>query len=194
MWRLILFLILVPSVLAEQIDFNRAIFDIDDGNTHLTNVIDFHLDKDIGFEINLPSNFDNLSVKSGGENLDYSFNDGKVIVEINNNTKEIIVEYDTKDLLKENSFVIDFESFLPSKFLFLEVWVDENYVAEKINPEAEEIIKEDGKIKIKWMFKDFSDNKRIVVLFNEKSNLGYFIMPVFALIVIIYLAINRRKA
>ena len=47
MWRLILFLILVPSVLAEQIDFNRAIFDIDDGNTHLTNVIDFHLDKDI---------------------------------------------------------------------------------------------------------------------------------------------------
>src|SRR3989344_5154262 len=184
MWRLILFLILVPSVLAEQIDFNRAIFDIDDSNTHLTNVIDFHLDKDIGFEINLPSNFDNLSVKSGGEDLDYSFNDGKVIVEIKNNTK---------DLLKENSFVIDFESFLPSKFLFLEVWVDENYVAEKINPEAEEIIKEDGKIKIKWMFKDFSDNKRIVVLFNEKSNLGYFIMPVFALIVVIYLVINRRK-
>ena len=96
-------------------------------------------------------------------------------------------------MLKENSFVIDFESFLPSKFLFLEVWVDENYVAEKINPEAEEIIKEDGKIKIKWMFKDFSDNKRIVVLFNEKSNLGYFIMPVFALIVVIYLVINRRK-
>ena len=194
MWRLILFLILVPNVLAEQIDFNRAIFDIDDSNTHLTNVIDFHLDKDIGFEINLPSNFDNLSVKSGGENLDYIFRDGKAIVGLSKNTNQIITEYDTKDFLKENKFVMDFESFLPSKFLFLEVWIDENYVAEKINPEAEEIIKEDGKIKIKWMFKDFSDNKRIVVLFNEKSNLGYFIMPVFALIVIIYLAINRRKA
>lgn len=194
MWRLILlFLVIVPGVLAEPIDFNRVIFEVDGEKVHLTNIIDFHLDEDIGLEISLPNSFDNLKITSGGEELDYIFRDGKAIVGVGSSTSQIIVEYDTKDFLKENSFVVDFNSPLGTKFVFLEVWIDENYVAEKINPEAREIIKEDGKVKIKWMFEDFNDGKRIVVLFNEKSNLGYFIMPVFALIVIIYLMINRRK-
>lgn len=191
--KLVLLLIIIPNVLAEQIDFNRAIFDIDKDNVHLINTLDINLDGDLEFEINLPSNFSNLEIKSGSDGLSYTFRDGKAVAGLNKNINQIIVEYDTKNLIKENSFVVDFESPLESKFVFLEVWIDEDYVAERINPEAEEIIKEEGKVKIRWMFKDFNEDKRVIVFFNEKSNLGYFIMPVFALIVVIYLIVSKRR-
>lgn len=193
-WKIsVLLLVLLPGVFANQIDFNRAIFDVEEDNVHLTNTIDFHLEDDIGLEINLPTNFDNLIVKSGGDELDYIFRNGKVVVGIGKNTNQIIVEYDTKDYINENSFVVDFSSPLDSKFVFLEVWLDEEYAVEKISPEAKEVRKEDGRVKVIWRFEDLKENKRIVLLFNEKSNLGYFVMPVFALIIIIYLIISRRK-
>ncbi len=190
---ILVFLIFAPNVLAEQIDFNRAIVNIENGNVHYINTIDLHLDNSLSFEVNLPANFDNLSIKNGEEKIGYIFRDGKAVLDLDKKINQIIVEYDTKDFLRENSFVIDFESPLVSKFVFLEVWIDERYVPEKIEPEAKEIIKEDGKVKIKWMFKDFKESKRIIVLFNEKNNLGYFVMPVFALIVILYLIISRKN-
>ncbi len=194
MWKFIFwFFVLTPVALAEPIDFNRAVYDFNGDITHFKNVITFHLDNPAKTEISLPDSFDNLTIKNGGKILDYNFVNGKAEIDVLNGNSEIIIEYDTNEFVKDEIFVADFESPYFSNFVFLELWIDDDYVLKKISPDAREIIKEGGKVKVKWQLQNLEKNSRLFAVFEKKNNWGYFVIPVFTLIVIIYFLINRKK-
>lgn len=194
MWKFIFwFFVLIPSVIAEPIDFNRGVYDFNGDVTHFKNIINFHLDNPAKTEISLPDSFDNLSIKNGEEILYYNFVNGKAVIDSLNENSEITIEYDTNEFVKDGIFVADFKTPYFSNFAFLEFWINEDYVLKKISPDAREIIKEDGKTKVKWQLQNLEKEIRLFAVFEKKNNWGYFVMPVFTLIVIIYFLINRKK-
>ena len=193
MWKFIFwFFVLAPVAIAGPVDFNRAIYDFNGDVTHFKNVINFHLDNSAKIEISLPNSFDNLSIKNNEKILDYDFIDGKAVIDVFGSS-EITIEYDTNEFVKDGSFVADFETPYFSNFAFLEFWFNDNYVLRKISPDARGVIKEDGKVKVKWQLQNLDKGTRLFAVFEKKNNLGYFVMPIFTIIVIIYFLINHRK-
>tara|TARA_Y100000034_G_C6836089_1_gene377843 strand:- start:281 stop:1168 length:888 start_codon:yes stop_codon:yes gene_type:complete len=208
-WILIVAIILIslPIAIAEPIDFNVVKYDIRDNFVSFRNEINFHLDEDIPIEIELPINYYDLSVNSGGNEVDYTIEDNRVKWIVPKSTNQLIIEYKTEDFLevgRKNFFITEFENQLFSSFVFFELSLPEGSVLDKsvnqgksVYPEPEEIISDGQRIIINWRMEDVLEGQRTAVFVTYKDSLGsnlivYFIVPLIAIILFLGILLARK--
>ena len=200
-------LISLPIAIAEPIDFNVVKYDIRDNFVSFRNEINFHLDEDIPIEIELPINYYDLSVNSGGNEVDYTIEDNRVKWIVPKSTNQLIIEYKTEDFLevgRKNFFITEFENQLFSSFVFFELSLPEGSVLDKsvnqgksVYPEPEEIISDGQRIIINWRMEDVLEGQRTAVFVTYKDSLGsnlivYFIVPLIAIILFLGILLARK--
>ena len=171
------------------------------------NEIIFHLDKDVNLEIPLPINYDNLVIELAGEIITPEIEDNKIKLNVPKESNMLIVKYKTSDFLEKSSknfFVAEFENPLEATFVFFELKLPEGSVLDKpvdqgksAYPDPKEITSDGQRIIIKWQLEQVKKNDKIAIFVTYKDsgvNLGYFIIPIFTLILIIgYLVLKKPK-
>jgi len=186
---LLIFLLLIPIAYSSPIDFNVVKYEIKENKVDFKNELRFHL---LDIEIDLPANYDSLSIKINGGNINYSVEDNKIRLNLKKDAKILEFQYSTIDYLKENEFLTEFKSQLFSSFLFLEVKipkdaeVDFSYLEDNYFPPKEVITEEDYKL-IRWQKEDVQKGD-VTFLYLKYKNFNeylYFILPLLTIITIL---------
>jgi len=192
---LLVFLLLLPiSLGVAPIDFNVVSYNVVDDKVYVREEIHFHLDGDTEMEILLPEKYNDLSIDSGGERMEYNVENNKAILVLPESVNQLVVEYNTRDFLDNGEFNTEFENQLDARFLFLEVSLPGNSVVKNINPEAREILNEDNRVKVKWREQDVvkGDKSEISLSYSKRSNIVYFVIPALTIVVVVYYFVARK--
>ena len=188
---LIFFLLFIPIVVAEPIDFNVVKYDIQEEFINFKNEVNFHLDEDVDIELNLPISYEDLELSLSGSKIDFLIENNKIKLNIPRETNQLIMEYRTKNL---NDFNVEFETQLFSSFLIFEVKLPEGKEIENINPEPMEVVDVNGRVEIKWIMEDVDkgEKNKIFVSYKEENNFVFFVIPFIGVVVIVYYLIRRK--